>query len=177
MGWLNKLIWRGGDVLRASRVAYQMGSDAAVAVRPLTQMAERGDSEAQFSLALTYGDGSGVPQDLRKSAKWMRRAAVQGHAQAQFGLGLMLAEGKGIPKNYGESAIWLRRAAEQGIEQAAFELSSIYATAHLVAVMDTSAKDIGDMAASARKMRDDLARNMTPEQIAAAERLADHMRE
>ena len=127
MGWLNRLIWGGTDVIRGARTGFRMGSAAADATRvgSLRQTAERGDREAQFNLALLHGNGAGVPQDLGESAKWLRRAAEQGHAQAQFGLGTMLAEGKGIPRNYGESAIWLRRAAEQGIDQAALERDPI----------------------------------------------------
>ena len=83
----------------------------------------------------------------------------------------MLADGRGVPRNYGESAVWLRRAAEQGISEAAFKLSNMYAAAHIAsALADSTFSDV------ARKMRDELAEKMTPEQIAAAERLAEPMR-
>jgi len=45
--------------------------------------AEKGNADAQFSLGLAYGKGSGVRKDNVEAAKWLNLAAKQGNAKAQ----------------------------------------------------------------------------------------------
>ena len=55
--------------------------------------ADKGDSEAQLSLASSYANGKGVAQDPAKAVKWLRKAAEQGSARAQCLLALNYANG------------------------------------------------------------------------------------
>lgn len=90
--------------------------------------AEKGDGEAQISLASHYVNGMGVAQDPVKAAKWLRKAADQGVARAQCLLGLAYMNGQGVKMDKAEGARWLRRAADQGLSEAQFDLGMSYAT-------------------------------------------------
>jgi TPR repeat protein len=89
--------------------------------------ADKGDGEAQLSLAFHYANGTGVARDPAKTVKWLRKAADQGVARAQCLLGLSYANGDGIKMNKTEGARWLRRAADQGLAEAQFDLGMSYA--------------------------------------------------
>ncbi|HOX55366.1 MAG TPA: PEGA domain-containing protein [Candidatus Paceibacterota bacterium] len=89
--------------------------------------ADKGDAEAQLSVASFYARGIGVTKDPGKSTKWLRKAAEQGLARAQRLLGWNLANGVGVKMNRVEAAQWLRRAAEQGLAEAQFDLGTCYA--------------------------------------------------
>jgi hypothetical protein len=90
------------------------------------QLANRGNSDAQFNVALHYQDGTELPQDYAKACYWYRKAAHQGHAAAQYGLALLLGKGLGHPKDEREAAAWYRMAAEQGHQAAQFSLAVMY---------------------------------------------------
>ncbi len=60
--------------------------------------ADKGDPEAQLSLAACYANGNGVARDPAKAVKWLRKAAEQGSARAQCLLGLNYANGAGVKK-------------------------------------------------------------------------------
>lgn len=90
------------------------------------QLANRGDSDAQFNVALHYQDGIELPQDYSKAYYWFRKAANQGHAAAQYSLALLLTKGLGHPKDEREGATWYRMAAEQGHQAAQFNLAVMY---------------------------------------------------
>ncbi len=85
-----------------------------------------------------------MPQNFAQAVKWYRLAAEQGHAEAQAILGIMYAEGEGVPQDYVLAYKWLNLAAAEG--DAAW--------------------------GSAAELRDIVASEMTPEQIAEAQRLA-----
>jgi uncharacterized protein len=86
-----------------------------------------------------------VPQDYAEAVRWYRKAAEQGLANAQFNLGLMYAKGQGVPQDYAEAPMWLNLAASR-----------------------TS----GDVQQKSAETRDLVARMMTAQQIAEAQRLA-----
>ncbi len=58
--------------------------------RWLHKAAELGHLNAQYALALLYGKGDRVPQDLHESEKWARRAADGGHEGAKRILEILL---------------------------------------------------------------------------------------
>lgn len=58
--------------------------------RWLHKAAELGHLNAQYALALLYGKGDSVPQDLHESEKWARRAADGGHEGAKRILEILL---------------------------------------------------------------------------------------
>jgi uncharacterized protein len=84
-------------------------------------------------------------RDYPEAVKWYRLAADQGDALAQVDLGEMCLSGHGVPQDYVEAYMWFNLAA---------------------------ASDEDAVMALARAARDDVARVMTPEQIADAQTLS-----
>ena len=91
--------------------AYKRG-DYATAPRELQPLAEQGVAEAQYYLGLMYDLGRGVPQDYAEAVKWYRKAAEQGYAGGQYHLGLMYRKGRGVPQDRVQAHLWLSLAAE-----------------------------------------------------------------
>jgi len=115
--------------------------------------------------------------DYETALAEFRPLAEQGHASAQYNLGVMFDNGLGVPQDYREAAKWYRFAAEQGKVKAQSNLASMYHFGQGVLQDDVLAHKWADLAASqggedAVKIRDAVARSMTPQQIAVAQRLA-----
>ena len=89
--------------------------------------ADKGDADAQLSVASLYTSGTGVARDPVKAAKYIRKAAEQGLARAQCLLGLAYSSGDGVKMDKTEAARWLRRGADQGLAEAQFDLGLCYA--------------------------------------------------
>ena len=80
----------------------------------LRQLAEGGDTFAQYSLGSRYHNGEGVPQDDVQAMRWFERAADQGYAAAQATAGAYYWAGRGVPKDLGKSYFWSTLALRQG---------------------------------------------------------------
>ena len=89
-----------------------------------------------------YAD-RGVPQDDTEAVRWFRLAADQGLAAAQFNLGVLYQEGEGVTQDLVAAHMWFSLAAEQLDDPGRFTHA---------------------------QARDAVAEEMTPEQIAEAER-------
>lgn len=86
----------------------------------LTSSAQSGTAEAQYQLALVYGEGRIVPRDEVASRGWMMKAAEQGQVPAETFIGLMYLDNHTtgpVPK-YADAERWLREAATQGDAEA-----------------------------------------------------------
>ena len=124
-----------------------------------------------------YENGQGVPQNNAEAVKWYRLAADQGLAQAQFNLGVMYDDGRGVPQDDVQAVQWYRLAADQGHARAQLNLGVMFGTGqgvkqdHVQAHKWFSLAGTGGME-DGRKGRDILAKQMTPAQIAEAQRLA-----
>ena len=156
--------------------AYQR-RDYATALQIFGQLADQGNARAQFSLGVMYNKGQGVTQDYAEAMKWYRKAAEQDYVLAQYNLGLMYSKGQGVPLDYAEAARWYRKAAEQGYSAAQTRLGDMYVLGQGVAQDYVQAHMWFNLAAArgqkiARENRNRLAKQMTPEQIAEARRLA-----
>lgn len=143
--------------------------------------AEKGSLEAKFSLGVLYRRGRSlggdIRQDISESAKWFLKAAEQGHSEAQFNLGMLYIEGKGLLQDFIESEKWIRKAAVQGHSEAQFNLGKMYHKALGLAQDIVMAHMWYNLAAAeewpgSAKERDAVAENMTPAQIAEAQKMA-----
>lgn len=74
--------------------------------------------DAQYNLALMYGNGEGVLQDDKTAVKWYTLAAEQGHASAQSNLGVMYGNGDGVLQDNLYAHMWWNIAASIGNEDA-----------------------------------------------------------
>ncbi len=162
--------------------------DYAEAVKWYRLAAEQGDALAQNNLGAMYANGEGVPQDYAEAVKWYRRAAGQGYALAQNNLGAMYANGEVVPQDYAEAVKWYRLAAEQGHALAQRNLGIMYYNGKGVPQDYVRAHMWLNLAASrypatvkedreeAARDRDRVARLLSPEALARAQRMAREWR-
>ena len=118
-----------------------------------------------------------MPQDYVQARQWFEKAAAQGLAVAQYKLGYLYAEGQGVPQDYVRAREWYERAATQGLAVAQYNLGYLYAEAHGVPQDYIQAHKWYNLAGAngdkeAASLRDALAKKMTQDQIAEAQRLA-----
>ena len=161
-----------------ANVADCLNQDLAPAARLVAcrAAAEVGNALAQNNLGVMYAQGDGVPQDYTEAVKWYWRAAEQRNAYAQNNLGVMSRDGSGVPQDDTEAVRWFRRAAEQRDAIAQNNLGVVYSNGEGVPQDYTLAHMWFNLAGTdfehARKWRDTVAKQMTPAQIAEAQRLA-----
>jgi TPR repeat protein len=151
--------------------------DYAEEFRITRPLAEKGDSWAQYNLGLIYYNGEGVTQDYAEAAKWYRLAAAQGHAGAQLNLGAMHYNGEGVTQDYAEAAKWYRLAAAQGHAIAQSNLGGMYGNGQGVLQDYVKAHMWMNLAAAkghanGARNRDIVAKRMTSQQIAEAQKMA-----
>jgi TPR repeat protein len=156
--------------------AYQRG-DYAAALIELTPLAEQGNAGAQYVLGVMYDLGQGVPEDDQTAVKWWTLAAEQGQADAQYALGDMYRNGDGVPQDDQAAVKWWTLAAEQGKAVAQFFLGLMYFLGDGVPEDNVYAHMWANIAAAngnedGGRLRDDVAKIMTPADITAAQTLA-----
>jgi TPR repeat protein len=169
---------------KAAAMRLQLEEKAAAARRELAdkiQKAEAGDLDAQKWLAYAYDAGDGAPANPGEAAKWYRKAAEQDDSWAEWGLGFLYLSGRGVPPSSAEAAKWIDRAASQGDSQAQYWLARLYFTGDGVPQDYMRAHMWANLAASvgvkeAVPLRDVIARQLSPEQLVAAQSLAGDWR-
>lgn len=154
---------------------------AAAQAKELRKSAEAGDASVQYRLGLLYEEGSSVPQNSIQAKEWVEKAATQGHAGAQVHLGTMYLQGNGAPQSAQMALVWFNKAAEQEEGLAFAKIGGIYARgrgvlqdfiqAHMWYNLGAAHGDL-----KAAEARDALAPQMSPTQIAEAQRLAREWR-
>jgi TPR repeat protein len=143
----------------------------------LQKLAEAGNMDAQNQLGLLYYDGRGVPQNFKQASVWFRKAAEQGHAGAQVNLGTLYSSGYGVSENNQEALFWFRKAAAQRDALAFAKLGRMYEQGREVPRDLVQAHMWYNLSAAhgekrAVEIRDSLAKQMNPGQVAEAQRLA-----
>ena len=88
----------------------------------------RGNMKGQYWIGFLYARGQGVPQNKRRSLKWLSKSAEQGYGPAQFTLGCMYLE-----DSMAEKAIeFFKQAAEQNYAVAQYNLGYLYLMGEVV---------------------------------------------
>jgi hypothetical protein len=136
---------------------------------------------AQYNLGVMYHNGHDLPQDYTQAVSWLRKAADQGDAAAQFVLGVMYDNGHGVPQDYTQAVSWSRKAADQGHADAMFNLGAMYYSGRGLPQDFVEALKWRSLAASRASAdeqkafadaRDAVAKVMTPQQVAEAQKRA-----
>jgi TPR repeat protein len=151
--------------------------DYPTALRLLSPPAQAGDPRAQFMLGLSYANGRGVAKDAEKAAEWYRLAAEQGLPEAQNNLGALYSAGDGVPHDHAEAMRWWARAAAQGFARSQTNVAQLLSEGGDIPLDYVQAYKWATLAAAqgeveAAEVRERVAKLMTPEQIAEANRLA-----
>jgi tetratricopeptide (TPR) repeat protein len=163
-------------------VMYENGEgvtqDDTEAVRLYRLAADQGLAAAQFQLSRKYFSGEGVPRNPAEGVRLCLLAARQDDANAERSMGILYLSGlNGVTQNYAESVKWYTLAAEQGLPSAQSELGNLYASGTGVPQDYVRAHMWFNLSAAqgyerAINYRDKIASQMTPEQIAEAQKLA-----
>jgi TPR repeat protein len=112
------------------------------AFQDLLELAPTGDPAAQYELGGFYHWGMVGSTDFTKARMWYERAARQGNADAMLGLAVLYGAGQGVPQDKAAAYRWLVLASS----------------------VDMPPEDAARIASA----RDDLAKQLAPEQIEAA---------
>ncbi len=138
--------WLGALGVILALAGLQGATSAQTPLAETRQSADQGDAIAQFDLGWMYFWGLGdLPQDSTQAVAWYRQAADQGYAAAQYNLALMYHNGEGVPQDDVEAHKWRNLAAS---------------------------RVTGDKQKEYAEVRDATAKQMTPAQLAEAQRLA-----
>src|SRR5205085_8505195 len=179
----------GGPVLRAAALrgdpgaAYEVGVRFAEgkgiapnldeAVKWYDRAAQAGVVPATFRLGTLYEKGLGVKKDADIARRYYTQAAERGNAKAMHNLAVLDADGGGRGANYKSAALWFRKAADRGVADSQFNLGILYARG--IGVEQNLAESYkwftlaaaqGD--ADAATKRDDIAKRLDPQSLAAA---------
>ena len=132
---------------------------------------------ADFQAGLEAADRG----DYHTAVKEFQLSAERGDVKARYNLGVMYQLGLGVPQDDQEAVRWYRLAAEQGDGSAQFKLGVMYDKGKGVLKDYVLAHMWMNLAAAkgvkeAVKGRDLLEKNMTPAQLAEAQRLAREWR-
>ena len=167
----------GAGPVEDGNAAYQRG-DYRTAVKVLQPLVDQGNADAQDILAIMYYVGQGVPQNRAEAIRLYRLAAEQGNAHAQDALGFAYKNGVGAQRDVGQAAKWFRKAADQDNLDAQFNLGEMCELGNgvpqdyvLAYMWFTLVASHGTRAYATRGI-DRVAQQMSPEQIAEAQKLA-----
>lgn len=81
-------------------------------------LAEKGDTEAQYAVGLMYEKGLGTSLDSKLAFKYMKMSSDGGNCQATNHVGYFYSIGFGCKKNHYEAAQYFKLAAEGGSSDA-----------------------------------------------------------
>jgi localization factor PodJL len=179
----------GGPVLRAAvlkgdpTAAYEVGvrftegkgvvANYDEAVKWLDRAAQAGVVPAIFRLGTFYEKGLSVTRDVDIARRYYMQAAERGNAKAMHNLAVLDADGGGKGADYKNAAQWFRKAADRGIADSEYNLGILYARG--IGVDQNLAESFkwfslaaaqGD--ADAVRKRDDIAKHLDPQSLAAA---------
>jgi localization factor PodJL len=179
----------GGPALRAAAMkgdataAYEIGLRFAEgkgvatnydeAAKWYDRAAQAGVIPATFRLGTLYEKGLGVKKDADIARRYYTQAAERGNAKAMHNLAVLDADGGGRGANYKSAAQWFRKAADRGVADSQFNLGILYARG--IGVEQNLAESYkwfslaaaqGDADASGK--RDDVAKRLDPQSLAAA---------
>lgn len=77
-------------------------------------MANAGNADAQFIMAMVYLNGEGVEINEKIGSEWLHRAVIQQHSVSASTLGTLYRYGNGVEKNLQDSLYWYKKAQEWG---------------------------------------------------------------
>jgi len=143
--------------------------------------ADQGSLGSILTLAGLYHNGLGVELDFERAMELYLQGSD--NATAQFNIGTMYRLGEGVSVDFDDAAEWIERAAEQGHTTAQYDVGTMYFAGDGMRKDNVRAHMWVDLAAGSSvgaerttriEMRDTIAAEMSPDEIAeAAELRAD----
>ena len=96
------------------------------AAEQLEQLADAGDTHAQYIIGTAYRDGGLLIPDTAKAKKLLERAAEQDLDAAQYALGKLYLSDDADVHDPAKGIYWLKRSADNGNDFAAYRLGKEY---------------------------------------------------
>lgn len=165
----------------AGIAAYQ-ANDLPLAYKEFLAASKEGHADSQFNLALMYEKGIGVGKDEKEAVVWYGKSAAHGNAAAQFNLGVLYENGRGTKVDFAKANQWYRKASVQGDPLAIGNLGMLYVRGQGVKENKVAGVALLLVSATADPSPENHAkrniaatRGLTPEMIAAAERLTGEL--
>jgi TPR repeat protein len=140
------------------------------AVRLYKLAAEKGELDAAAHLGDIYFEGRGVPgamQDYNEAVRWWIKTSERGHAQSMIRLATMYEKGLGVSR--GDSA---SNSADLMEAYKWFNIAAATLGSQLPEGEGPKGKKAAMLYESAVRSRDNLAKQLSPEQLAEAQRRA-----
>ncbi|GIQ71680.1 tetratricopeptide repeat protein [Bradyrhizobium sp. RD5-C2] len=179
----------GGPALRTAAIkgdaaaAYEVGvrfaegkgvpANVDEAAKWYGRAAQAGVVPAMFRLGTFYEKGLSVKRDFDVARRYYVQAAERGNAKAMHNLAVLDADGGGKGADYKSAAQWFRKAGDRGVADSQVNLGILYARG--IGVEQNLAESFkwfslaaaqGD--ADAGHKRDDIAKRLDPQSLAAA---------
>ena len=143
----------------------------------LTRAAAQNDAVAENALGALYQKGRGVTADIGAATRLYQAAAARGNRHAMSNLAMLYAGAGGGAANFAEAARWFQRSASLGYVDAEFNLAVLYERGDGVgqSLLEAYkwyavAAEAGDAVAKTRA--DAIATQLSPDELAAAQRAA-----
>ncbi|HSI13652.1 MAG TPA: tetratricopeptide repeat protein [Chthoniobacter sp.] len=169
--------------LKEGVAAYQAGN-LPLAFKEFRASAEKGEADCQFNVALMYEKGIGVAKDEKEAVVWYGKSAEQGNSNAQFNLGVLYENGRGCDVDFAQANQWYRKASVQGDALAIGNLGMLYLrgdgvkvdkVAGLALLLQSATMDPSPE--NNAKMNIAKTKGLTPDLVAAAQKLAEELRQ
>lgn len=176
----------GGSISAGSAYSEREGLDIyqrglyLEAIEYWKKAAAAGDAGSAYRLSEEYFDAKIVKRDMKTAFKYLQQAAKGRDARAITDLASLYDYGTGVPKNRKKAAELYMQAATMGMPAAMFNIAAMLETGDGITMDKVEAykfyllsRDQG-FAPFANKALEEMAANMTVDQIAEAEDLADN---
>lgn len=142
--------------------------------------AARGFGPSNTMLGLIYSQGRGVTKNYETAASFYRKAIEKNDATGKASLGFLYLSGRGVSRDVAEARRLFDEAHQQGNSVGTIGLGQVLRDGIGVEKDPVRALAFFDLAVrrgagSAAKLRDDLTRLLSEEQITTARKLADSM--
>jgi len=92
--------------------------------------AKKGNTQAQFDLAITYAMGIEVIKDEKKAFYWFHKSARGGNIEAKYYMGLSFLQGRGVRRDIHLARYWFKQASRAGHKKAIFYLGQVENSLH-----------------------------------------------
>ncbi|PHQ65107.1 MAG: hypothetical protein COB99_05875 [Sulfurimonas sp.] len=91
----------------------ELVKDDKAALEITSQLARAGNLYAQKTLAYSYMEGDGAPQDYRQAMYWSKKAQEQGDAYSCGAIGWMYGSGSGVTKDLTKALDWFKKGIDR----------------------------------------------------------------
>lgn len=92
----------------------------------LSELADGGNADAQFAVAILYREGWGTEKNLQTAFDYYMKAAQQGNVGGMFEVGWCYQSGEAGVKDYSKAVEWYEKAAGAGHPAAMYALGGLY---------------------------------------------------